>query len=123
MSDQTFEQAMDERLQAALNASNYQIALRALRNQAKQRLQQAITFSLNGGTFQATPELISFVQTLINLGQDKSVLLDVNKNPIEVELESFLEQSVERYQEAHNDYLMEYKQIQKSRTTKAVVGA
>jgi hypothetical protein len=123
MTDQTFEQAMDERLQAALSASNYQISLRTLRAQAKQRLQQATTFSLNGGTFQATPELISFVQTLINLHQEKSVLLDVNKNPIEVELEPFLEKSVELYQEAHNDYLIEYKQIQKSRTTKAVVGA
>ena len=39
-----------------------------------------------------TVVLISFVQTLLDQEHTKAVLLDIYNNPIEIELESFLEE-------------------------------
>ena len=116
--------AIDERLEAAIASSNYRITLNNQKQNARLKLERDLTFSINGGIFPTTPELSSFVQALRALGKDSAILLDVNKNPIEISnLEEFLENLVERYFECMNEYLVEFKAIQKARTTKAVVGS
>lgn len=120
----TLEEALDERLTEALKAANHQLVLRTSREQLRHRLKQHLTFSINGGTFYVTQELVSFIQTLISLGHEESVLVDINQNPIQItSLLTFLEKVVDLYQEAHNTYLVSYSKLQKSRTTKALVGA
>ena len=66
-------------------------------------------------TNEISQTLISFVKVLIDQEQDKAVLLDIYNNPIEVELQTFLEEIISRYFEATNEYHAEYQKLRKSR--------
>ena len=115
--------AVDNRLTAAISAANYRITLNTQKQNARLKLEKDLTFSLSGGIFNISPELISFVQALIFMGHKEFVMLDVNKNPIEIsDLQDFQEQIVGRYAECMNEFLVEFKSIQKARTTKALLG-
>lgn len=114
--------AIDERLGAALEASNYRISLQLQKDAAKLKLQNDLTFSVNGGIFIADRNLISFVSALLNTGNTQSIILDVNENPIKIEnLEEFLDELISLYNEGMNDHLKEYSRIKNSRTTSKVV--
>lgn len=115
--------AIDARLSEALTAANYRITLNLAKQNARLKLQNDLTFSTNGGTFAITPELISFVSALRAMEKDDAVLLDVKQNPIQIDdLAAFLEQIVSTYYECTNEFLVEFKALNKQRTAKAVVG-
>jgi hypothetical protein len=115
MSD-TVQKAEDERLQKALDFSKYRVTLYNQKENAKLKLKQALIYAKNGGTFEVSQTLISFVLTLIAFNQEQAILIDTNGNPIEIgNLPEFLEAIVDKYSEATNDYLIEYKKIQTSR--------
>lgn len=114
--------AIDERLQAALAQSNYRITLVNQKQNALLKLQKNSMYSINGGTFSITPELISFVTSLLHLGKDEAILLDINKNPISiVDLQDFADTIVQVYYEHMNDYWFEIKSITKNRNTKGLI--
>lgn len=116
--------ALDERLEAALNVANYRMSLAIQKSNAKLKYSQSLIYSINGGIFEATPELISFVSTLCNRGKDSAVLLDTKNNPISIDnLTDFLDHLIDRYYEATNELLVEYRAIQKARNTKSLIGA
>lgn len=115
--------AIDERLEAAIASSNYRITLNNQKQNARLKLERDLTFAANGGIFNVTPELITFTQALLTMGKTSVIMLDVNKNPIEIDnLSEFLESLVERYYECMNEFIVEFKAIQKARTSKALVG-
>ena len=115
--------AIDERLESAITASNYRITLNNQKQNARLKLEKDLTYSVNGGIFKITPELISFIQTLVSMGQENVVLLDINKNPIEIaDIHDFQDDIVNKYYECMNGFLAEFKSIQKLRTTKALLG-
>lgn len=112
----------DERLLNALEASNYRISVTNQRKNAQLKLNRFLSFPKNGGLFLITPELISFIQTLLTQQKESTILLDVNKNPIEVlNLEEFFDEIYDRYYQAMNDYLLEYKEIQKARSVQKLI--
>lgn len=114
--------AIDERLERALDSSNYRISLTLQKQNARLKLDQQMTYAVNGGIFKITPELISFVAALVSLGREEGILLDTHKNPIEItDLRSFLETVVENYYEGTNEFLAEFKSIQKSRSVRALI--
>lgn len=114
--------AIDARLEAALANSNYRITLNNQKQNARLKLERDLTYSINGGIFAVSPELISFAQALISRGATSAIMLDINKNPIEItDLEEFTEQVMERYYECMNEFLAEFKSIQKARTTKTLI--
>ena len=85
-------------------------------------MQTLLSYSTNGGTFEISQMLISFVQTLITQGYSKAVLLDVYNNPVEiVGLDDFLDEILSRYFEATNEYHAEYSKIKKSRKVHKLV--
>ena len=115
--------AIDKRLNEALVAANYRITLNTQKKNAYLKLQKNLTLSMNGGTFNVTQELISFVAALIYSGRADAILVDVNGNPIEiVDLQDFSEKIVDTYYECMNEYLVEIKGLNKLRTPKALVG-
>jgi len=115
--------AIDERLNAAIAASNYRITLNNQRQNARLALQKGLTYAVNGGVFNIDATLISLVQSLISMDKESAILLDVNQNPVEIEnLQDFQESIVEIYYEKMNEFLAEFKSIQKSRTAKALIG-
>lgn len=106
----------DERLQKALDFSKYRVTLYNQKENAKLKLKQALNYAKNGGTFEVSQQLISFVSTLIAFGQEQSILIDTHGNPIEIgNLPDFIEAIIDKYNEATNDYLVEIKKIQSSR--------
>lgn len=115
--------AIDERLEAALASSNYRITLNNQKQNARLKLERDLTYATNGGIFVVSPELISFTRTLISIGKTGAIMLDINKNPIEItDLEQFFEGLIERYYECMNEFITEFKSIQKARSAKALVG-
>src|SRR5437868_6740315 len=114
--------AIDERLAQAIEKSNYQITLNNQKQNARLKLEVDLTYPTNGGLFRVGPELISFIQTLISMGQTETVILDINKNPISIpDLGAFQEAIVALYYEAMNEMVVEFKRIQKSRKTETLV--
>ena len=113
--------AIDARLEEAMAHANYRITLNLHKKNAKIKLDQALTFAFNGGTFFIDQSFIGFIGTLINRGINHVTLLDVNSNPIEIsDLDQFLTSAIERYVEATNAYMVSIRNLTKARTTKAI---
>mgnify|MGYP003633818416 FL=1 len=107
---------MSSKLTKALEFANYRTTLNVQHNNLKAKVQTLLNYSINGGTFEISQTLISFVQTLIDQQHTKAVLLDVYNNPIEIDgLADFLEEIISRYFEATNEYHAEYTKLRKSR--------
>ena len=114
--------AVDARLEEAISHANYRITLNLQRKNAKIKLEQALVFAFNGGTFNLDPAFLGFVGTLVQSGRLDVTLLDVNSNPINVpDLQQFLLTALEKYTEATNAYMAEMRNIGKARTTKALI--
>ena len=115
------EDVVDERLAKALEASNYRLSLNTQRENSKLKLKNKLVYSENGGIFKITQDFISFIFALSQNKTD-AVILDSNENPIVIDdLNDFYEEIVGIYQEAMNDYLREYENFKKMRTTAKVV--
>lgn len=114
MSDE--QKYLDERLEKALEKSKYRVTLYNQKENCKLKFKQSLSFSKNGGIFFVDQTLISFIQSLVNRQQDQAVLIDVNGNPINIEkLDLFLDDILDRYYQATNDYLVEFKKLQVAR--------
>ena len=112
---------MSEKLTQTLEFANYRRTLNNQRAILRARVESLLSYSIDGGTFTIDPGLISFVKTLSDSGLETTVLLDIYNNPIQVEIESFLEEILSRYTEATNDYYAEYSKLSQARTVKKLL--
>lgn len=113
---------MEERLQKALEFSNYRLTLNNQLHKARTRAESLLTIAKNGGTFKINQEFICFLDYLVRTGTTKAPLLDTNNIPIEIlDIPTFLEEITVRYFEVTNDYLQEYHMIRKSRSVKSIL--
>ena len=76
---------MDERLEKALDFSNYMVTLNNQKRLLAEQFDQDIIYYTRGGQFTVTQELISFCHTLFASDQTVAVLIDDNNIPIEIE--------------------------------------
>lgn len=110
---------MDDRLQKALDFSNYRISLFNQKESIKLKVDTLLTYACNGGVFKASAELVSFIKILIDLNHQSVVLLDINQNPIEItDLAKFQTDILSKYFEATNYYHSEYTKLRKTRSVK-----
>lgn len=108
---------LDDRLEQALQKSKYKVSLFLQKENSRLKFKQGLSFSKNGGMFFIDQTLISFVNLLVSRKQNEAILIDVNGNPINIEnLDKFLEDILTRYFEKTNDYLIEFKKLQSSRS-------
>ena len=108
--------SMSSKLTKALEFANYRTTLNVQHNALKAKVQTLLSYSINGGTFEISQELISFVKLLMEKEYSNAVLLDVYNNPIKIDdLENFLEEILSRYFEAVNEYHAEYTKLKKAR--------
>ena len=118
---EVIESAVDERLAAALDASNYRLTLNIQRENSKLKLKNHLVYSQNGGIFKITQDFISFIFAL-SQSKKSAVVLDSNENPVKIDdLDGFYENILDIYQEGMNDYLIEFEKFKKLRTTARVV--
>jgi hypothetical protein len=114
---------MDERLQKALDFSNYRQTLSIQRKTLKEKINAKLTYGCNGGLFKIDRSLITFVQMLIDQGRTENVpIIDVNENPILiVNLNDFRDEILDRYFSATYEYLEEYQKIKSSRSVEKLL--
>jgi hypothetical protein len=76
---------MDERLQKALEISNYMLTFQNQKRLLKEQYQENLVYYFNGGQFTITQQLISFCQSLLIMNQNETILIDDNEIPIQIE--------------------------------------
>lgn len=113
---------MDERLTKALEFANYSVTLGNQRRALKEKYLADVIYYQHGGCFTVTKELINFVKTLVDTGNDEGVvLIDDADVPIEIaDLNSFLETILNKYFTASNEYYTEYQKLRKQRSVEGI---
>jgi len=113
---------MDERLERALDFSNYMVTLNNQRRIIREQFLENCVHYLNGGKFSVNRDLITFCHTLLQGDQTGAVLIDDNDTPVEVEdLQKFLDDILNIYFTTSYEYLDKYNEIKKNRTVKGLV--
>ena len=72
---------MDERLEQALEISNYMVTLNNQTRLLKEKYYENLMYYFKGATFTVTRELISFVKDLIDTEQQSVIISDDNDIP------------------------------------------
>lgn len=113
---------MEERLQKALEFSNYRQTLNNQLHKAKVKAEGMLIFAEAGGTFIIDQQLICFLDYLVKEGYTEAPLLDSNKSPIHItDIPAFLQKVTARYFEVTNDYLKDAQAIKKSRKVSSIL--
>ena len=112
---------MSTRLTKALEFANYRVTVNNQQAQLKAKTQSLLSYSINGGTFTIDIPLITFCKQLLDEGQKQVVLLDIYKNPIQIDVESYYEEIQSRYFEVTNHYYAEYEKLRKARKVHKVL--
>jgi len=113
---------MDERLQKALDVSNYMFTLNNQKRLLKEKYKENLVYYFNGGQFTITQELVSFCQSLLSMEQETTILVDDNDLPIEIEdLKMFTSDLYTKYFEASNQYLVEYNKLKQNRSVESIL--
>jgi len=113
---------MDERLEKALNFSNYMLTLNNQKRLLAEKYQESLIHFYNGSQFTITRELITFVSVMVSADQDDVVITDDNNIPCFIEdINTFLNEIMNTYATASNKYYTEYAQLKKNRTVEKLV--
>lgn len=113
---------MDERLEKALNFSNYMTTLNNQRRIIKEQFLENCVHYLNGGKFSINKELITFCHTLLLKEQTSAILIDDNEAPIEVsDLQTFLDDILDIYFKTSYEYFDKYNEIKKNRGIQGLI--
>jgi|TARA_B110000977_G_C11021183_1_gene471358 flagellar capping protein FliD len=115
---------MDERLEKAIDFSNYVVTLNNQKRLLKEEYEENLLHYFDGGQFTITKELITFVGLLVNAKNTEDVVLtDDNNIPIKIEdLAKFYEDVMDCYFSASNSYHTKYNTLKKQRSVEALVG-
>jgi len=106
---------MDERLQSALEFSNYSLTIANHKKNIKNRMNQMLLVHHNNGVFCADPTTINFVSH-ISMNQQTAVFLDTKENPIRVsDLTEFHDKLTNAYDDAMREYEAEFNKIKRIR--------
>tara|TARA_B110000503_G_scaffold29605_2_gene47583 strand:+ start:202 stop:552 length:351 start_codon:yes stop_codon:yes gene_type:complete len=113
---------MDERLEKALEFGNFTKTLNDQRRMLTEKYHEDLIFFYQGAQFTLTQTLISFVATLIQTGNNTSVIVDDNNTPIRIDnLKDFNEDILNSYTIASNSYFTEYQQIKSNRSIEKLI--
>lgn len=113
---------MDERLEKALDFSNYALTINNQKRNIRNRVAQLQIVHHLGGVFIANHETIAFVKTLIDLKHKSSVIIDSKNNPITVKkLSELLEKLVDAYTSATTEFDIENEKLKKARNIKKIM--
>lgn len=114
---------MDERLEKALDYSNYMITLNNQKRVLKEKFREQTIFYHNGGQFTVTKDLIMWCVRMCDTCNDQDqVIIDDNETPILVRDSSmFLDDIQDLYFKAVNEYHAEYKKLSSNRSVEKLV--
>tara|TARA_R110001606_G_scaffold15699_2_gene64035 strand:+ start:2849 stop:3241 length:393 start_codon:yes stop_codon:yes gene_type:complete len=103
------------KLEEALAYSNVLKTFNINREQTIAKIENLLTYNLNGGTFYIDQSLIAFVNYIVTSEKKHAVILDRNNLPIHIkDIPAFLTKISEIYFSAMNEYYKEYEQLRSS---------
>ena len=112
---------MDERLEKALEISNFMETHNNQRRIFLQQYKENLVHYVDGHKITITMDLLSFCQSLLALDQTETVLVDDNNTPFEVEdLKQFTREILGIYTFAARKYLYDYKKVVKNRSVEGI---
>ena len=113
---------MNEQVTKAFDIANLMVTMANQKRILKEEFEQTLFYFHNGGTFQATPALIAYVQSLKLLELEETVIVDNNGIPVLVKnLSNFLEQLLDCHIRANNLYFTKYEDLKKSRSVESIL--
>jgi len=113
---------MDEKLEKALEFSNYQNTLRIQKENLKLRLDHMLITRIENVVIKCDMELINFLQTCIINKCEYAIILDTHKNPIKInKLDVWVSTLLNVYNTAYNEYFDKYEELKKARNVKKVI--
>jgi hypothetical protein len=114
---------MNDKLEKALEFSNYKRTLAIKRQTIKEKLESRLIYGFAGGIFRIDQSLMNFVQMLIDQDRKTGVpIIDSNGNPILIaDLIKFREEIFDRYFQGTLEYFQEFENIKKSRSVGKLV--
>ena len=114
---------MDERLTNALEFAKYKQTLYLEKKRLQEKLKAELTFPFNGGIFYADRQFIVYLNIITpEEGKLSTTILDDRLNPIYVEdITALQKKALETYSQAVNQYQIEFANLQKKRSVKAIV--
>ena len=113
---------MDEKLEKALDFSNFTATLNAQKRILHEKYLSTLVMYSNNGKFTITKELLNFCFMLVSKDINKTVLIDDNRTPIQIEdVEAFMLQATQHFTDANNMYLDEYKALSTKRSVEGLV--
>ena len=113
---------MDERLEKALDFSNYMITLGNQRRALEEKFLASCVYYQNGGKFTITKELVSFTKLLLDQGKTACAVIDDNNLPVEVaDISKFFEEIFNLYTNAVETYLSEYTKLKQNRSIESIL--
>ena len=114
---------MDERLEKALEFSNYMVTLNNQKRLIKEKYYEDLIYFSNGAQFIVTKELINLVGFMIDRDNTKDVvIIDDNEIPVMIsDLTEFYENIVDVYFSASNTYYRSYNDLKTKRRIEKLV--
>jgi hypothetical protein len=114
---------MDERIEKAFETANYMATLSNQKRIIQEEFKQQLIFYINGSTFQITTDLISYIKTVVDLGNTIDVVfIDSNGVPVLIDdVRKFLDDISSCYLTACHDYIKKYNDIRVKRKIKDII--
>ena len=113
---------MDEALEKALDFSNFTSTLNAQKRILHEKYLDELVMYSNNGRFTISKELLNFCFMLTSTNINKTVLIDSNRTPIEInDVEEFMLKATQHYTDVTNTYLQEYKILSTKRNVEGLV--
>lgn len=113
---------MDEKLQKALEFSNYTVTLNNQKRILQEKYAEDLVFYYNNGKFTVSQTFFSFVSSLVSMDVAQSVIIDDNNTPVSIDnTTDFFEQVKQTYITASNRYLNDYKELTQKRNVQGLV--
>jgi hypothetical protein len=113
---------MDQYLEKAFDVANFMVTLANQKRVLKEEFKQHLIYFYNGSTFSVDKELITFVKSIIDLGQTDHVLIDDNDLPVHVEnLSDFLDNILSIFSSASNEYYSKYQKLKNNRSVESLL--
>jgi hypothetical protein len=114
---------MDERLEKALEFSNYMTTLSNQKRVLQEQYQQSLIYYINGCQFTIDRELINYTNMLVEHGNTSDVVfLDDNSLPVMIsDVKEFLTDIKDTYFQALNTFYTEYNKLKSNRSIEKLV--
>ena len=113
---------MEEALGKALEFSNFTATLNAQKRILHEKYLGDLVIYSNSGKFTVSKELLNFCFMLTSTSINKTVLIDDNRTPIQIDdVKEFMLKATQHYTDATNKYLDEYKILSTKRNVEGLV--